>query len=58
MMVSMFTPYYIIVSFVFGYFLSLYPGTRSKKHGQSFAEQAINSLAHLAEYHYCDVKLT
>ena len=51
----MVTPYHILVSFEFGYFLSLYPGKRSKKHGQSFAEHAINSLARSAERHYCDV---
>ena len=33
----------------------LYPGKRSEKHGQSFTKHAINSLARLAERHYCDV---
>ena len=37
-MVSMVTPYYILVSFAFGYILSLYPGKRNEKHEQSSAE--------------------
>ena len=54
-MISIATSYYILVSFAFGYFLSLYPGKSSKKHGQSFAKDAINSPVRSAERHYCDI---
>ena len=56
-MVSMVMLFYVLVSFAYGYFLSLYPGKRSKKHGQSFAEHAISFPARSAECHYCDVSL-
>ena len=39
-------------SFFYVWLLSLYPGKRSEKHGQSLAEHAINSLACSAERHY------
>ena len=54
-MVSMVMPYYILVSLAFGYFLSLYLGKKSEKHGKSFTEHAINSPPRSAECHYCDV---
>ena len=46
--------YYILVSLVFDYFLSLYPDKSSEKHNQSFNEHAINFPAPSAECHYCD----
>ena len=51
----MIMPCCILASLEFGYFLSLQPGKRSEKHGESFAKHAINSPACLAERHYCDV---
>ena len=51
----MFTPFYILVSFAFGYFLYIHAGKRSKKQGQSLDKHVVSFLARSIERYYCDV---